>query len=405
MSIVLDGVGVGEQPDAAAYGDRGSNTLGHVCTAEHPNLPNLQRLGLGNIIGLDGVPPSEDPSASFGKMQEVSAGKDSTTGHWELAGLRLEDPFPTYPDGFPASVIDSFLDATGCEDVLGNRAASGTKIVAELGAQHQRTGHPIVYTSADSVFQIAAHKDVIPLDDLYRLCEIAREQVCVGKHGVGRVIARPFVGTEGDYTRVSSERKDYARLPEDAPIQDVLQDHGVQTISVGKIADLFARTGFDDMCKTTSNEHGIRVTLEQIEAQRERSEPAFIWTNLVDFDQEFGHRNNPAGFAGALEAFDEAVPVLIEALPDGAHLVITADHGNDPTTESTDHSREFVPLLHVQKRDGQDSGGREVARNGRNLGLRPSFNDHAATIADVFGIDFSTEGASFAGEETRNGRS
>jgi phosphopentomutase len=393
VSIVLDGVGVGEQPDAASYGDEGSNTLGHVCAAERPDLPNLRELGLGNIVALDGVPPVDTPTASFGKMREVSAGKDSTTGHWELAGLRLESPFPTYADGFPPDVIEAFLSETGCGGVLGNRAASGTRIVAELGAEHERTGHPIVYTSADSVFQIAAHKNVISLDRLYDLCRIAREKVCVGEHGVGRVIARPFVGNEGSYTRVSPERKDFARLPDDPPIQDVLQENGVRTVSVGKIADLFARTGFDDMIKTRSNADGIHATLRQIEAARDRGDDTFLWTNLVDFDQEFGHRNNPSGFAQALEAFDAAVPDLVAALPDGAHLVLTADHGNDPTTASTDHSREYVPLLHLQKddapRDGIDAG------NGRNLGLRASFNDHAATIADVFDVEFPTDGVSF----------
>ena len=396
VSIVLDGVGVGEQPDAASYGDEGSDTLGHVCASERPDLPNLRQLGLGNIVDLDGVPPVDEPQASFGKMREVSTGKDSTTGHWELAGLRLESPFPTYPDGFPPEVIDAFLSKTGCDGVLGNRAASGTKIVAELGAEHERTGHPIVYTSADSVFQIAAHKDVISLDRLYDVCRIARQEVCVGEHGVGRVIARPFVGSEGNYTRVSPERKDFARLPDDAPIQDVLQENGVRTVSVGKIADLFARTGFDDTVKTRSNADGIRATLQQIEAARDRSDSTFIWTNLVDFDQEFGHRNNPSGFAGALEEFDAAVPDLISALPEGAHLVITADHGNDPTTASTDHSREYVPLLHLQKTGSVGASDmRTGAGNGRDLGLRASFNDHAATIADVFGAAFPTGGVSF----------
>ncbi len=398
VSIVLDGVGVGEQPDASSYGDTGSHTLGHVCASERPDLPNLRRLGIGNIVDLDSVPPVDAPTASFGKMREMSAGKDSTTGHWELAGLRLESPFPTYPDGFPPEVIDAFRSETGCASVLGNRAASGTKIVAELGAEHERTGHPIVYTSADSVFQIAAHKDVIPLDNLYEMCRIARQKVCVGEHGVGRVIARPFIGTEGSYTRVSAERKDFARLPENAPIQNVLQKQGVHTVSVGKIADLFARTGFDDMAKTKSNVDGIRATLREIQAAGDRSKSTFIWTNLVDFDQEFGHRNDPAGFAGALEEFDAAIPDLISALPDGAHLVITADHGNDPTTASTDHSREYVPLLHLQKTSspGADAPG---TGNGRDLGLRTCFNDHAATVAEVFGAEFQTDGVSFTATE------
>ncbi|PEN14086.1 phosphopentomutase [Longibacter salinarum] len=388
VSIVLDGVGVGAQPDADAYGDVGSNTLGHVCAAQQPDLPNLQRLGLGNIAELENVEPTDEPEALFGRMREVSAGKDSTTGHWELAGLRLDAPFPTYPDGFPDEVIDTFLEATGWDGVLGNRAASGTKIVQELGTKHRETGYPIVYTSADSVFQIAAHKDVIPLDRLYELCRIAREDVCVGDHAVGRVIARPFVGTEGEYTRISSERKDFSRRPDAPPVQDVLQENGVRTVSVGKIYDLFARTGFDTSIKTKSNADGIRSTIDQIEAYAADPSPTFVWTNLVDFDQEYGHRNNPKGFADALETFDAALPDIRAALPDDAHLVITADHGNDPTTASTDHSREYVPLLYVAPR-GPASGERD-------LGLRPSFNDHAATIADVLGVDFETEGTSFA---------
>jgi len=396
VSIVLDGVGVGAQPDAPAYGDAGSNTLGHVCASEQPDLPNLQRLGLGNLAQLATVSPVSEPKAYVGRMREVSAGKDSTTGHWELAGLRLDEPFPTYPDGFPEDVVTAFLNTTGCSGVLGNRAASGTQIVQELGGEHRRTGKPIIYTSADSVFQIAAHKDVIPLDDLYDLCRTAREEVCVGKHAVGRVIARPFVGTDGKYTRISEERRDFARRPDSAPVQDVLQQHDVRTVSVGKIADLFARTGFDTSVKTTSNADGIEATIEQINVYREDLQPTFIWTNLIDFDQEYGHRNNPAGFARALEAFDDALPDIIAALPSDAHLVITADHGNDPTTESTDHSREFVPLLYLRP-------DRTPAASAWDLGLRPSFNDHAATIADVLDVPFDTQGASFAVTESVTG--
>ena len=260
LTIVLDGVGIGAQPDADAYGDAGSNTLAHVCEAERPNLPNLASLGLGCIADLVGVPATDTPEADFGRMREVSAGKDSTTGHWELAGLRLDAPFPTYPDGFPPAVVDAFVDATGCGGVLGNRPESGTVIIDELGPEHEATGHPIVYTSADSVFQIAAHKDVIPLDRLYELCRIARNEVCIGEHAVGRVIARPFVGTSGNYTRISDERKDFSRVPDDAPLQDVLQDAGVRTVSIGKIYDLFARRGFGTAIKTKSNTEGIDTT-------------------------------------------------------------------------------------------------------------------------------------------------
>ena len=383
VTVVLDGVGIGAQPDADRYGDAGSNTLAHVCAAARPTLPNLTALGLGCIAPLDGVPKAEAPRAHYGRMREVSAGKDSTTGHWELAGLRLDAPFPTYPNGFPPEVIEAFVEKTGCDGVLGNRPESGTVIIEQLGEEHEATGQPIVYTSADSVFQIAAHKDVIPLERLYELCRIARNDVCVGDHAVGRVIARPFVGTPGNYTRISEERKDFSRMPPRPPLQDVLQTQGVRTVSVGKIYDLFGRTGFDDAIKTKSNAEGIAATLDQMQ-QHAHGDPTFIWTNLVDFDQEYGHRNDPEGFAAALEEFDRALPDLLEALPEDGRLVITADHGNDPTTPSTDHSREFVPLLYIN--------GRRVSHD---LGLRSSFNDHAATVADYFGVDFKTEGTPF----------
>ena len=381
VTIVLDGVGIGAQPDADRYGDAGSHTLKHVCAAASPGLPNLERLGLGCIDPLDGIAAVPHPKASYGKMQETSAGKDSTTGHWELAGIRLDHPFPTYPHGFPREVVDRFKDLTGCEGVLGNKAASGTAIIDELGDEHVDTGYPIVYTSADSVFQIAAHKDVIALEELYRMCDVARRKVCVGPHGVGRVIARPFVGATGAYLRVSSERKDYSMAPPSATIQQALQGAGIRTVAVGKIGDLFADEGFDQVVKTKSNGQGMEETLRQMRAA---DRPTFIWTNLVDFDQEFGHRNDADGFARALEAFDERLPEFLEALPEGGVLVITADHGNDPTTPSTDHSREFVPLLVYGAADA-----------GRNLGLRPSFSDHAATVAAYFDVDFQTQGQPF----------
>lgn len=380
----MDGVGIGAQPDAAVYGDDGSDTLGHVLAAEQPTLPHFTALGLGCIRDLAGVSCPKHPRARYGRMREVSAGKDSTTGHWELAGLRLDAPFPTYEAGFPDEVIDAFLQATGCEDVLGNRPASGTAIIAELGPRHEETGHPIVYTSADSVFQIAAHKDVIPLERLYELCERARTKACVGKHAVGRVIARPFVGTAGQYTRISEERKDFSRTLPRPPLQQVLQAAGVHTISIGKIADLFDRVGFDGIYKTKTNVEGIDATLRAMRERGKGEEPTFVWTNLVDFDQEYGHRNDPAGFAAALETLDAALPDMLEALPPDAVLVLTADHGNDPTFPGTDHTREYVPLLVV--------GGSDTPRP---LGVRPSFNDHAATVADYFGVAFETQGRSF----------
>ncbi len=383
LTIVLDGVGIGEQPDAGFYGDEGSHTLGHVCEVARPQLPNLEKLGLGCIAPLAGIRAVPHPLASFGKMREVSAGKDSTTGHWELAGIQLESPFPTFPDGFPPDLIADFLAQTGCAGVLGNCAASGTAIIDQHGAEHQQTGFPILYTSADSVFQVAAHKDTISLDELYHICEIARNEICVGEYGVGRVIARPFVGEPGNYQRVSAERKDYSLLPPRLPVQSALQEAGVRTISIGKLCALFGGVGFDESHKTKSNAAGIAQTLETVIAA-DPDTPTFVWVNLVDFDQEYGHRNDPEGFAAALEAFDRHLPVLLEHMPDPGVLVITADHGNDPTTPGTDHSREYVPLLKYQK-----------GRPTHDLGLRSTFSDHAATVAAFFEVAYGCEGRAF----------
>ncbi len=380
VTIVLDGVGIGEQPDAALYGDSGTHTLGHVCDVARPHLPNLEKFGLGCITPLAGIEAVVDPVASFGKMLEVSAGKDSTTGHWELGGIRLTEPFPTFPNGFPEEMITKFTQLTGYGGVLGNCAASGTDIIASHGESHQQSGWPIVYTSADSVFQVAAHQDVIALNELYRICAIARDEVCTGNYGVGRVIARPFTGTPGAYERISSRRKDYSLLPPSQPVQAALQAKGVQTISIGKIADLFGGAGFDECHKTRSNKEGIKKTLEAIKNAR-HDEHVFVWVNLVDFDQEYGHRNNPVGFAGALEEFDEHLPALHENLPDDGVMIITADHGNDPTTPGTDHSREYVPVLKYIK-----------GVRGQPLGVRKTFADHAATVAAFFDVQFDCEG-------------
>ena len=381
LTIVLDGVGIGEQPDASRYGDEGSHTLGNVCAVAKPKLPNLMRLGLGNIVPLEGVEPAERPAASYGRMRTVSPGKDSTTGHWELAGLLVERAFPTYPDGFPDSLIRRFVSLSGVGSVLGNRAASGTEIIKELGDEHVRTGHPIVYTSADSVFQIAAHEDVIPLDRLYRMCEIARDRICIDDDAVGRVIARPFIGSSGAYTRVSSHRKDYSLEPRAETLQQALLVRGVETVSIGKVADLFGGVGFSRAISTTSNADGIERVMEELRSHD--GSDRFIWVNLVDFDQDFGHRNDVEGFARALEEFDRAIPLMLELLPDDGHMIITADHGNDPTTPSTDHSREYVPVLYVH-------GGKGV-----DIGTRSSLNDHAATVADFFDVPFARTGTSF----------
>ncbi|MEM1096731.1 MAG: phosphopentomutase [Bacteroidota bacterium] len=383
VTIVLDGVGIGAQPDAAAYGDAGSHTLGHVLARERPHLPHLEALGLGCITPLDGLAAVAHPAASYGKMREVSAGKDSTTGHWELAGLALDTPFPTYPKGFPEAVVDAFIAETGCGGILGNKPASGTAIIAEYGEEHQASGHPIVYTSADSVFQVAAHVEAVPLERLYAWCRVARASICVGPHAVGRVIARPFEGEAGVYQRISAQRKDFSLAPPSPPVQSALQAAGIRTIAVGKIADLFAGVGFDESHKTKSNAEGIATTVAQIE--RLAGTRAFLWTNLVDFDQEYGHRNNPKGFAQALEAFDAALPEILSVLPADARLVITADHGNDPTTPSTDHSREYVPLLVVDP----------AQRVGRALGLRATFADHAASLAAYFDVDYTGAGTAW----------
>lgn len=383
VTIVLDGVGIGAQPDATLFGDAGADTLGHVCEAISPRLENLERLGLGAIKPLAGIRVPRRPEADFGMMTEVSAGKDSTTGHWELAGIILDRAFPTYPDGFPSTLVSAYLEATGFEGVLANEAASGTEIIARHGDEHRESGYPIVYTSADSVFQVAAHVDTVSLDRLYETCRIARDEVLTGKHAVGRVIARPFAGESGHYQRISEARKDFSLPPPRPPVQSVLRDAQVRTIAVGKIGDLFAGVGFDEVRKTRSNAEGIQSTLQAIRDAAASNLPTFIWTNLVDFDQEYGHRNDAPGFARALEEFDAALPALETALSRDSVLVITADHGNDPTFPGTDHCREYVPLL-VRH-----------AGAGSNLGVRSTFADHAAAVADYFKVETSLAGTSF----------
>ena len=378
--IVLDGVGVGELPDAAKFGDEGSNTLGNLAKAVGGlNLPNLQKSGLGNIIEILGAPPAEKPLAAFGKMNEVSPGKDSTTGHWEIGGLKVEINFPYYPDGFPQDLINEFIEKTGVKGVLGNKPASGTEIIKELGDEHVRTGFPIVYTSADSVFQIAAHEDVIPLERLYEICEIARNEVLIGENTVGRVIARPFVGESGNYTRTTN-RRDFSIEPPSDTILDYAQKNGIETVAIGKINDLFAHRGITTGIKTKSNAEGIKQT---IRFAKEKN-GAFIFTNLVDFDVYYGHRNDPQGFAKALKEFDDALPSILGALDKTDALVITADHGNDPTTPSTDHSREYVPLLFFANNLG-----------GTDLGIRETFSDVGQTVAHFFKINNDLQGISF----------
>ncbi|OZC04114.1 phosphopentomutase [Rubricoccus marinus] len=392
VTIILDGAGVGDGPDAEAYGDSGSDTLGHVCEAEHPHLPNLERLGLGRIAPLAGVEPADAPEASWGRLTERAAGKDSTTGHWALAGLVLETPFPTYPDGFPPEVVADFCQRAGVDGILGNVPASGTQIIAELGEEHQRTGQPIVYTSGDSVFQIAAHVETTPLAELYAMCETARNEVCVGEHAVGRVIARPFTGEPGAYTRISEKRKDYSLLPPEATVLDALQDAGVRTVAIGKISALFGGKGVDVETKTAGNADGVAKTLDAIREAAASGEPTFVWTNLVDFDELYGHRRDPEGYARALEAFDRALPDLEAALPPGARLLLTADHGNDPTYRGSDHTRERVPVLMLEK----PASGETTPARGEDVGTRETFADHAATVAAFFDARWDGPGAPFA---------
>ncbi len=367
--IVLDSVGAGEAPDAAAYGDVGSNTLGNIAAAMGGlHLPNLQQLGLGNILPLVGVPAVAEPSGAFGRMQEISCGKDTTAGHWELAGTPLLNPLPTYPHGFPAELLAEFERQIG-RGTLGNIPASGTVIIEQLGEEHLRTGKPIVYTSADSVFQIAAHEEIIPLPQLYEMCQIAR-RLLVGEHGVGRVIARPFVGQPGSFKRTAN-RRDFSLPPPAGNLLETVQSAGLPVVAIGKIHDIFADRHIDFSYPTKDNADGMQTILTTMA----KHSTGLIWANLVDFDMQFGHRNDVAGYAAALEAFDAWLPQLLAQLQPADLLLITADHGNDPTTPSTDHSREYVPVL---------AGGAMVA-GGRDLGIRPSFADLGATAADYLG--------------------
>lgn len=377
VMLVLDGVGCGEAPDAAAYGDVGSHTIGNVARAVGGlALPNMARLGLGHVADIPGVVAVPHPIGGWGTLTPRSAGKDSTTGHWELAGVQLATPFPTYPQGFPASVIQAFAQATG-RPVLANCVASGTAVIAEYAEQARTTGAWIVYTSADSVFQVAAHEAWIPLHELYRACEIARE-LLVAPHNVSRVIARPFVGSSGAWQRTAN-RRDYSLQPPGVTLLDALAAAGIPRSGLGKVDDLFAGRAITAR-HTTDNADGITAVLEWLNS----APRGFCFANLVDFDQLFGHRNDVRGFQGALEAFDRALPSLLAALQEDDLLFITADHGNDPTTPSTDHARECVPLL---------VAGARV--RGGGVGVRDTFADVGATVAEWFGLSWRGGGASF----------
>jgi phosphopentomutase len=384
---VLDSVGVGELPDADAYGDRGSDTLGNISRVVPLQLPALRSLGLPRVARVHGMPPVGEPLGAFGRMAERSPGKDSVTGHWELAGVILDRPFPTFPDGFPADVIAKFESLIG-RPTIGNYAASGTVIIDELGPEHMRTGYPIVYTSADSVFQIAAHEAIVPIAELYRICEIAYELIGKGMN-VARVIARPFIGSPGGFTRTAN-RHDYALTPTGTTLLDVLTAAGHHVHAIGKIKDLFAGRGITTSVHTRSDDEGV----DAIEAAIDSAGPGLVFTNLVDFDTLYGHRNDVTGYAANLERFDARLARLLPRLRDRDLLAITADHGNDPTTPSTDHAREHVPLLLV---------GRGV-RPGTDLGVRETFADLGQTIAEIFGVGPLEHGTSFLGEILMDGR-
>ena len=379
LLIVMDSVGVGELPDAADYGDEGSHTLGNLIKDLGAlQIPNLVHLGIGNIQEINIPYDHPSPIGCFGKAIEVSEGKDTTTGHWEIAGIQLAKPFPVYPEGFPQEVMDAFHQAAGVQS-LWNKPASGSEIINVLGDEHVKTGKPIVYTSADSVFQIAAHEDIIPLELLYQYCALARK-VLQGKHGVGRVIARPFIGTSGDYIRTKN-RRDFSLPPVSDTILDVLTKHHIPTTGVGKISDIFTGRGLQYSVPTKTNEEGIEAIHQLIHSNRK----GLIFANLVDFDMLYGHRNDVKGYGETLEELDRSLPKLLDPLHENDVVILTADHGCDPTTPSTDHSREYIPVLVYGK----------SLRQGVDLGILDTFSDIGATVLDLLGVEPSLKGVSF----------
>lgn len=383
LLLVLDGAGIGAMPDAPEWGDAGSDTLGHICESRSVALPNLQSWGLGNVRPLNGVSPVAAPRGSFGKCALRSNGKDTTTGHWEMAGIILEQAFPTYPNGFPPAVLDRFVSEAKVPGILGNFAASGTEIIKDLGAEHVSTGKPIIYTSADSVFQIAAHEETIPLDRLYEICEIAR-RILDGEHKVGRVIARPFLGEPGQFYRTEN-RHDYAVPPPRANLLPALKDEDLDVVCIGKIASIYDSLGVTEDLTAKNNQQSIDQTIHALE-QHTRG---LIFSNLVDFDMLYGHRRDTEGYAKALEHFDASLPQIEAAMRTGDLMIITADHGNDPTFPGSDHTREYAPLLVYGK----------SARPGVNLGTRASLADIGQTVAENFGLKL-TAGESFLAEVT-----
>lgn len=385
--VVMDSVGIGEAPDAEEYGDKGADTLGHI--AQHMNgikIPNLERLGLGNIREIPGVEASAAPAASYGCMEEMSRSKDTMTGHWEIMGLYIDEPFRTFPDGFPDELLQQLEHETG-RGVLGNKVASGTEIIEELGEEHQKTGKLIVYTSADSVLQIAAHEDEVPIEELYDICEKARAMTYEAPYMIGRVIARPFVGSPGNYERTSN-RHDYALKPFGRTVMNDLEDAGLASIAIGKISDIYDGEGVTESIRTSSNMDGM----DRVTETAQKSFTGLSFLNLVDFDAKFGHRRDPQGYGEALEEFDARLPELLEAMHEDDLLLITADHGNDPVHHGTDHTREIVPLLAYSKSTGSAP-----------LGTRKTFADIGATVADNFRLSMPKYGTSFLQQLKRKG--
>lgn len=380
--FVLDSVGIGALPDSEQFGDIGVSTLGHIAkSTDHFKIPNLRKLGVGNIDGIDYIDADPNPIGAFGRSLEASNGKDTTTGHWEIAGLKIEQPFKTYPDGFPPHIINAFEAQTG-RKVLCNKPASGTVVLDELGEEHMKTGNPIVYTSADSVFQIAAHEDIIPLDELYRMCQIARD-ILVGDDQVARVIARPFVGDPGNFQRTSN-RRDYSIKPFEKTVLDYAKEAGYDVRAVGKIVDIYDGEGITHDVHTKDNMDGVDQTLNYLKEDFK----GILFTNLVDFDAKFGHRRDVAGYRQAIEEVDARLPELFNAMKPSDLLIILADHGNDPAYSGTDHTREYIPLLIYG----------DAVKAGTNIGTRQTFADVAATVSDILGIPATANGTSFKNE-------
>lgn len=380
--LILDSVGCGALPDAEKFGDVGVNTLSNIAlNSKAFNIPNLISMGIGNIEGVEGIEKCDSPNSAYGRMGEASFGKDTTTGHWELAGLYIDTPFQTYPDGFPKEIIDEFEAKTG-RKVICNKPASGTEILEQLGEEHVKTGDVIVYTSADSVFQIAAHEEVVPLDELYSMCQIARDML-MGEHQVARVIARPFIGEVGKFERTPN-RRDYSLSPFNETVLDFMKEDGYDVQAVGKIVDIFNEQGITEDVHTISNMDGVDKTIDYIKSDSK----GLIFTNLVDFDAKFGHRRNVSGYREAIEEFDVRLPEILDALKEDDLFIITADHGNDPTYKGTDHTREYVPLLVYG----------DMVAEGKPLGTLSTFSDVAATISEIFNVKRTEYGKSFLKE-------